>query len=38
MIQFYTADRYTIYDVILEGITENGLPIRATSEIIVSKP
>jgi hypothetical protein len=36
-IEFYTADRYTIYDVILEGITDNGMPIQATSEILVSK-
>jgi hypothetical protein len=25
-IEFYTADRATDYDVVIEGITEEGLP------------
>lgn len=35
-LEFYTGDRYTIYDVVLEGITDNGLPVRTTTELIVS--
>ncbi len=37
IVEFFTADRYTTYDVILEGITDDGLPVRAISEIQVSK-
>ncbi len=36
IIQFYTGDRNTIYDVIVEGIAENGMPVHATSEFIVT--
>ena len=35
-VQFYTGDRNTIYDVIVEGISESGMPVRATSEFSVT--
>ena len=32
-LTFYTADKATVYDVILEGITDNGSICRATTTI-----
>ncbi len=32
-LAFYTADKATVYDVILEGITDNGSICRATTTI-----
>lgn len=36
-IEFFTADRNTIYDIVIEGISNDGLPIRTTSKLVVSE-
>ena len=35
VIEFYTSDRLGTYNISLEGISQNGLPIIASSKIIV---
>jgi len=34
-VEFFTSDRVGTYDVVVEGLSKNGLPIFATSKIIV---
>lgn len=34
-IEFYTSDRIGTFDILVEGISENGLPVVSSSKIIV---
>lgn len=34
-VTFYTCDKASVYHVVVEGITETGIPVTAAAEITV---